>query len=83
MTEIVNHSRSTALERSVKSLLGCVGGLNRFYVATTLALILPWYAQEYVQSAWKVSNSSVQYLREHKNQMNTEIKQPWGLDSKK
>ena len=34
MTEIVNHSRSIALERSVKLLLE---GLNRFYVATTLA----------------------------------------------
>ena len=47
MIEIVNHSRSTALERSVKSLRGGVGGveggamggLNRFYVATTLALV--------------------------------------------
>ena len=35
MAEIVNHSRSTALERSVKTLLG---SLNRFYVATSLAL---------------------------------------------
>ena len=35
MTEIVNHSRSTALERSVKILLW---GLNRFYIwATTFA----------------------------------------------
>ena len=38
MTEIVNHSRSSDLERSVKNLLGWAGGLNRFYVATTLAL---------------------------------------------
>ena len=42
MTEIVNHSRSTTLERSVKTLLGGVGGrgggFNRFYMATTLAL---------------------------------------------
>ena len=51
MTEIVNHSRSTALERSVKTLMVCMcvcvcvcvclcggGRLNRFYVATTLAL---------------------------------------------
>ena len=30
MTEILNNSRSTAMERSVKIL----GGLNRFYVAT-------------------------------------------------
>ena len=39
MTEIVNNS-STAFERSVKILLGWGGGggLNRFYVATTLAL---------------------------------------------
>ena len=35
MTEIVNHSGSTALEWSVKTLLG---RLNRFYVAKTLAL---------------------------------------------
>ena len=43
MTEIVNHSRSTALEWSVKTLLEGVGwegvgGFNRYYVATTLAL---------------------------------------------
>ena len=39
MIEIVNHSRSTALERSVRILLGeGGGGLNRFYVAITLAL---------------------------------------------
>ena len=44
MTEIVNHSKSTALERSVKTLLGGGGGggggggFNRFYVATTFAL---------------------------------------------
>ena len=35
MTEVVNHSRSNALEQSVKIL---PGGLNRFYMATTLAL---------------------------------------------
>ena len=52
MTEIVNHGRSTALERSVNILLKCVcvcggggGGQGggtlidfRFYMATTLAL---------------------------------------------
>ena len=41
MTEIVNHNRSTALERSVKILrgeMGWAGGLYRFYVATTVAL---------------------------------------------
>ena len=54
MTEIVNHSSSTVLERSTKNFLGWVdgwvgggggdgrggggGGLNRFYLATTLAL---------------------------------------------
>ena len=51
MTEILNHSRSIALERPIKTLLGVrggggggggggagEGGLNRFYVATTLAL---------------------------------------------
>ena len=41
MTEIVNQSRSTALERSVKILLGGGRGrgrLNRFYVTKTLAL---------------------------------------------
>ena len=42
MTEIVNHSRSIALERSVKFCWVAGGGggagLNRFYVATTLAL---------------------------------------------
>ena len=35
-TEIVNHSRSTALNRSVKYYWGWK--LNRFYVATTFAL---------------------------------------------
>ena len=39
MTEVVNYSTSTALERSVKILLGGGRGcLNRFYVITTLAL---------------------------------------------
>ena len=33
----INHNRNTALERSVKSMVGG-GGLNRFYVATTLAI---------------------------------------------
>ena len=32
----INHNRRTALERSVKSI--SLGGLNRFYVATILAL---------------------------------------------
>ena len=32
----INHERRTALERSVKSI--SLGGLNRFYVATILAL---------------------------------------------
>ena len=36
LTDIVNHSKSTALEQSVKVLLG---GLNWFYMATNLALI--------------------------------------------
>ena len=36
MTEIVNQSRSTALERSVKTLLG---GFNLFYMTITLALL--------------------------------------------
>ena len=35
ITEIINHSRRSALDRSVKTLLGV---FNRFYVATTLAL---------------------------------------------
>ena len=35
MTEIVTFNRRTAMERPVKILLGV---LNRFYVATTLAL---------------------------------------------
>ena len=32
----INHDRRTALERSMKSI--SLGGLNRFYVATILAL---------------------------------------------
>ena len=43
MTEIVNHSRSTALKQSaVKHKLGeggLGGGLNRFYVTTNRALV--------------------------------------------
>ena len=35
MTDIVNHSRNIALERSIKALLG---GLNQSYVATALVL---------------------------------------------
>ena len=40
VTETVNYSRSTAWERSVKYYLGWEvgGGLNRFYMVTTLAL---------------------------------------------
>ena len=39
ITKIVNHSRSSALERSVKPYWGGEGGvLNRFYVTTTLVL---------------------------------------------
>ena len=34
----INHDRRTALERSVKSISLGLGGLNRFYVATILAL---------------------------------------------
>ena len=57
MAEIVNHSRNTALERPVRILLGGGlvlgggGGLNRFYVITTLALVLPWFTQGIFQSA--------------------------------
>ena len=74
MTEIVNHSRGTALERSVKTL-------SRFYVAATLAIGSAMvYTRQLVKFAWRVSNASVQHLRE--NQTNTEMKQRWGLDSK-
>ena len=80
MTEIVNHNRSTALERSVKIMVlggGGGGGVNRFYVDTALALNSPVVYTRYVfvQSALRVSNSSVQQLRERKIQTNTELKQ--------
>ena len=69
MTEIVHHSRSTALERSVKTLLG---GLNRFYVATTLALSSAVVYTRHLFSP-REGFLSVLHLREHKNQTNTEI----------
>ena len=50
-------------------------GLNRFYVATTLIRSSAVVYTTFVQSARGVSNSSVQHLREHKNQTNTEMKQ--------
>ena len=47
MTETVNRSRSTALERSVKIFTGGGGGdFNQFYMATTSLLIMPWYTQD-------------------------------------
>ena len=72
MTEIVNQSKSTALERSVKmtGVSGASGGSGGAGHKT------------FVQCAWRVSISSVQHLREHKNQTNTEMKQRWGLDNK-
>ena len=73
--KIVNHSKSTALERSVKTLLGV---LNRFYVPITLALSSDVVYTRCVQSVWSASNASVQHLQEHKNQTNTEMKQWWG-----
>ena len=73
LTEIVNHSRSIALERVSKHITGGGGGLNRFYEATTLAL--SGIHKTFVQSAKRVPNSSVQHLREHKSQTNTEMKQ--------
>ena len=80
MTGIVNHNRSTTLERSVHILLGLksiVRGHNP----------RPWFCRGIhkilLQFARKGSNWSVQYLRKHKNQTNTEMKQQSGLDSKK
>ena len=75
MTEIVNHSRSTTLEWSVKILLGVGvdGGLNRFYVATTLALSSAVVYTRHLFSPREGLLTSMQHLREHENQTNTEM----------
>ena len=56
-------------------LEGGVGGsLNRFYMATTLALSSAVvYTKNLFSPRVGVPNSLVQHLREHKNQTNTEI----------
>ena len=71
MTEIVNHSRSTTLERSVKNLLrvGLGQELKSILLATTLALSSAVVYIRYLFSPreWFLHcNSSVQHLREHK-----------------
>ena len=71
--EIVNHSRRSALERSVKILLW---GLNRFNLATPLALSSSVvYTRHLFSPRKRVPNSSVQHLREFTNQTNTDMKQ--------
>ena len=66
ITEIVNGSRNTALEQSVKFYLG---GLNRVYVATSIGLSSAVvYTRHLLSPREGVSNSLVQHLREHKNQ---------------
>ena len=52
LTDVVNHSWSTALERSVKLLLRA---LNQFYVATTLALSSAMVYTRYLFSCVKDS----------------------------
>ena len=78
-----NHNRSTALERSVlKYWEG--GSLNRFYRIPTSpsATVMAQNIQFVVRSAWKFSNSDTnRSSREtNKSQINTMIKQRWGLD---
>ena len=73
MTEIVNHSRSTVLERSVKTLLG---GFDRFYVATTLALSSAVVYTRHLFSPREGFLTHQCYISENKtDQTNTEIKQ--------
>ena len=73
LTDIRNHSSSTALERSVKW-----GDLNRFYLAKPSPLVLPWCTH-----LFSPREGSLTHLREHRHQTNTEMKQPRGFDSKK
>ena len=71
MAEIVNHSRSIALERSVKFLLV---PLNRFYAATTLALSSAVVFTRQLFSPREGFLSHQYNISENKNQTSTEIK---------
>ena len=64
----LNQDRTTALERSVKSI--SLEGLNRFYVVTILALTFAAVDTYFVQSAWRLPSSSVLHLREYKQSTN-------------
>ena len=74
ITHIVNQSRSTALERSVKYYWVCVGAggrsLNRFYMATTLSLNSAVVYKRHLFSP-REGFLTHQHLREHKNQTNS------------
>ena len=67
ITDIINHSRSTALERSVKYYWGGWGGggglKSILHGHNPRLFVLSWYKQ-YILSV-RVKNSSVQHVREH------------------
>ena len=78
ITEIVNHSRSSPLERSVKKKkiknlerrwgewnVGLGGALIDFTWSYPLPLFCRGIHKTFVQSTWRVSHSSVQHLREY------------------
>ena len=60
MTEIVNHSRSTVLERSVNTFLWVgVGTSLDFTWLKPSPLVLPWYTQDITSSSLRVKGFSL------------------------
>ena len=75
----INHDRRTTLEWSVKSV--SLGGLNRFYVATILAVTSAAVKIHNLFSPHEVFLTHQCYISENtKKQLITEMKQRWGLD---
>ena len=73
-----NHNRSTALERSV---LKYWGGLKSVLRVPNLALGFSHGSKHsVVRSAWRFSTSSMDHHEKKKSQINTVMKQRWGLD---
>ena len=80
VTEIVNHSRSTALERSVKKYITKLGwgGINQFYVARALAISSAVVHTRHLFSPREVFLTRQCNISENiKNQTNTEMKKRW------
>ena len=78
----INQDRRTALKRSVKRI--SLGGLIRFYVATTLALTAAavWTHNLFSPHEGFLTHQS-NISESTKKQLITEMKQRWGLDRTK